>query len=230
MKTLNLKADKRSVFGKQVKKLRRTGIIPANIFGKDIKSIAIQVEDKAFRMIARQAGTTHVIYISVDGKELPVLIQDLQHHPLTDTVLHVDFKNVDLKEKVEAEVPVELVGENALVKSGEADALLLADAVVVEALPTKIPERFTIDIATLTEIGAQIMVKDLPKSADYTFVDEEDKMIAQLAEAKKEEAVVQASPSPESVEATEEGPKEKEEEEAGEKKPAAEEKKEKGEK
>lgn len=230
MKTLNLKADKRSVFGKQVKKLRRTGIIPANIFGKDISSMAIQVEDKAFRAVARQAGTTQVIYISVDGKELPVLIQDLQHHPLTDMVLHVDFKNVDLKEKVEAEVPVELVGENALVKSGEADVLLLADAVMVEALPTSIPEHFTIDISTLVEVGTQIMVKDLPKSADYTFVDEDDKIVVQLAETNKEEAVVQESPSPESVEATEEGPKEKDEEEGENKKPAPEEKKEKGDK
>ena len=177
---LKLKVDTRTVVGKKVKQLRRKGILPANVFGKGITSKSIQVEEKAFRVVARSAGTTKVLYLSLGKEELPVLIQNAQYDSITDHLLHIDFRHVDLKEKVEAEVPVEIVGEHPLVKSHEADALLLVDSVMVEALPTQIPEKFAIDISQLKKIGDQVTIGDLPASKDYSFVDEKDRVIVQL--------------------------------------------------
>lgn len=207
-KQIALSAEVRTVLGKKVKQLRRQGILPANIFGSDMPSQAIQLNSKEFHKVYKEAGTTHVIYITYDKKEVPVLVATTHSDPLSGEMLHADFKKVNLRQKVEAEVPVELTGEHDLVKSGEADVLLVRDMVRVEALPTKIPESFTIKIATLEGIGSHIIVADLPKSEDYTIIDEPETVIVQLSEAKKEEAEPQESPSPDSVEATEEKPAE----------------------
>ncbi|MCR4330179.1 MAG: 50S ribosomal protein L25 [Candidatus Roizmanbacteria bacterium] len=190
MSNIRLVAQKRTVSGKKVKKLRREGKLPANIFGKDIKSLAIQIEVPVFKKAFKIAHTTHVVYVDVDKKEFPVLIQTPQYHPITGTLLHVDMRKVDLKQKVETEVPVQIVGELSVVKSGEADAVRVSDTVLIECLPTDIPEEFTVDISKLVGIGAEVKVGDLPKSDKYVFLDPVDKILIQIAEAKKEEEVV----------------------------------------
>lgn len=205
---IELRVEKRTVVGKQVKKLRKAGIIPANVFGQNMPSESIQVDEKLLTKVMYEAGMTHVIYLILEKESIPVLCVGANKHSLTDHLLHVDFKKVNLREQVEADVPVVMSGENELVKAGEADVILVADTVRVEALPTKIPEEFSIDVSQLKEIGVGITVGQLPKSDDYTFVDEEAKTLVQLVEVKKEEAEPQESPSPESVEATEEKPEE----------------------
>jgi len=128
--------------------------------------------------------------VDVDKKEFPVLIQTPQYHPITGALLHVDMRKVDLKKKVETEVPVQIIGELAVVKSGEADAVRVSDTVLIECLPTDIPEEFTVDISKLEGIGAEVKVEDLPKSEKYIFLDQADKILIQIAEAKKEEEVI----------------------------------------
>ena len=189
MSNIRLVAQKRTVSGKKVKKLRREGILPANIFGKDIKSFAIQFEVPLFKKAFKKAHTTQVVYVDIDKKEFPVLIQTPQYHPITGALLHVDMRKVDLKQKVETEVPIQITGELSVVKSGEADVVRVTDTVLMECLPTDIPEEFTVDISKLSGIGAEVKVEDLPKSDKYTFLDPMDKVLIQIAEAKKEEEV-----------------------------------------
>ena len=206
MSDIRLAAQKRSVTGKKVKKLRREGKLPANIFGKEMESLAIQIEVPAFKKAFKVAHTTRVVYVDVDKKEFPVLIQNPQYHPIIGTLLHVDMRKVDLKQKVETEVPVHTVGELAVIKSGEADAVRVSDTVLIECLPTNIPEGFTIDISKLSGIGAEVKVGDLPKSDKYVFLDPADKILLQIAEAKKEEEV--PVPVVEPVAETQEGQEE----------------------
>ena len=109
---ITLKAENRVVTGRHVRKLRREGIVPANIFGKKIKSANIQLDTKEFLKVYDQAGETTLINISIPGAaEKPVLVSNIQVHPVTGVIVHVDFHQVDLKEKVTATVPVELTGE-----------------------------------------------------------------------------------------------------------------------
>ena len=191
-----MKTEKRTVLGKKVKKLRREGLLPLNLYGPDIKSIALSVPFKEFYKIYQKVKTTQVVYLEVGKDEYPSLIQNVQIGPVSRKIVHADLKKIDLKQKTEVEVPLEVVGELDVVKSGEADILIQQDKIWVECLPTKIPEKIIIDISKLEGIGAEIKVKDLEKSSDYTYQLEPETLVLQIAEAKKEEIVAPVAEEP----------------------------------
>ena len=106
-----LKAEKRKVEGRKVKTLRREGILPANVYGKDVKSLSIQVSLKEFSKVFKEAGETGLVEIEIGKEKRPVLVNNIQYDPVTDLPLHVDFHQVDLKKKTTASVPIEFVGD-----------------------------------------------------------------------------------------------------------------------
>ena len=103
-KKIILAATPRKIFGKAVRKMRKEGKIPANVFGRDIKSQAVTVLSSDFKKTLKLAGETGIIYIDVEGKSIPTILSNIQYHPSLDTILHVDFRGVNLKEKIEADV------------------------------------------------------------------------------------------------------------------------------
>lgn len=141
------------------KVLRRSGIVPANIFGEG-KSVAIQMEAQAFINLYNEVGDSGLVYLDVDGetKKRPVLIEEIQLDPLSGKHIHVSFHQVSLKEKVTTEIPVEVEGEFAV---PEAILVIVKDSVEIEALPTDLPEKFVFSAESLTEIGQTITYKDL---------------------------------------------------------------------
>lgn len=163
MAKITLKLEKRDLLGKKVKKLRRQGIIPANVFGKDVKSMSISAKLNEFQKIFDEAGETQIVYLQIEGeeKERPTLITNVQYHPVTDEVLHVDFRQVDLKEKITANIPIELTGEAPAVKDLNAVVVAAISEIEVEALPTDFLEKIEVDISGLKEIGDTIKVSDL---------------------------------------------------------------------
>src|SRR3990172_2693034 len=99
MDKVSLIADKRTISGRKVKALRRQGIIPANVFGKKIKSFALQISAKDFEQVFEEAGETGIVELSVkNGKttQYSVLVSNVQKDPVTDMPLHIDFRQVDL--------------------------------------------------------------------------------------------------------------------------------------
>jgi len=199
MSKISLKAEKRTVTGKAVKKLRREGILPINLYGKDIKSINLMTKYADFTQSYKQAKTTQVVYLEVGKEEYPALIQNLQLNPTTRKAVHADFKKVDLKQKTAVEVPIEVVGELGVIKSGEADLIVLHAKILVECLPTNIPEKIVVDISKLEGIGAEVKVKDLPQSKEYAYQLDPEITVVQISAAQKEEVPVAPEP------ATEEG-------------------------
>jgi large subunit ribosomal protein L25 len=201
---LKLKADKRKLLGRKVKKLRREGSLPANIYGKDVKSTAVKVDIKKFMDIYGEAGETGIVYLTVGtGKsEKPVLIHNLQVEPVTGKPLHADFHQVDLTKKVQVEVPIELVGESEAVNKGGV-LVHLMDEVEVEALPTELPEKFEIDISKIKEIGEGISVKELKvdKEKVKLMIEDEKALIVMVQEPKPEE---EEKPEPTEDEAVDE--------------------------
>lgn len=195
MEKLNLKAGNRNLTGKKVKKLRREGLVPANIFGKDIKSSSIQVKKIDLVKIWRKAGETTLVELSVeDGSAKPVFIKALQRDPKSGDVLHVDFQQVNLKEKITANVPLILDGESPIEKSGEGLILQTVSEVEVEALPTDIPHEIKIDSTKLTEVGQTVSVKDLKVDSKATILTDPEMVVVsvQSAEMKEEEPEVVA--------------------------------------
>ena len=181
------KATSRSTLGKANRSLRKDGLVPANIYGPNFSSLAVSVNLFEFEKIYKKAGETTVIYLEIDGKSYPTLISDLQFHPVTDKILHVDFRKVNLKQKIEAQVPIEFTGEPELVKSKAGIMLKQMEELTVSALPNEIPSSIEVDTTKLTEFGSVIKVSDLPKSETYEITEDEDAIIASLSEHKEEE-------------------------------------------
>lgn len=194
MNKITLKAEKREVFGRKVKSLRKNKIIPGNIFGKGIESYAIQVLRDDFVKVYEEAGETGIVQILVDGKEKPVLIHELHRNPVDAELLHVDFIQVDLKVKISAAVPVEIIGESPAEKQGLGTVVQQIDEIEVEALPADLPEKFQIDISQLSEVDQAIYVKNLEYDKSKVELQAESEEIIVKVEPQREE---EPEPTPE---------------------------------
>jgi len=189
MQKFILKAEKRTVLGSKVKQLRRTGVVPANLFGKTIESQAIQVNGVEFNRVYKEAGETSLIWVSVEGedKERPTLVTSVHFNPVTGDKLHVDFHQVNLKEKVTANVPVEIIGESELITTNVAVLSQSLNEIEIEALPTEIPESIVFDISSLKEIGDQLLVSDAKVGPEVEIKTDPVQMVVSLQEPQKEE-------------------------------------------
>lgn len=187
---MTLTAQKRDVIGRKVKTLRREGILPANIYGKKIKSHAVSVPLKEFLHIYEKAGETGLVDLKVDSEVRPVLITNVQLHPMSDMPLHADFRQVDLKEKVTATVPIELIGESPAEKSGIGILVQQLSEVEVEALPTNLPEKLVIDVSKLENIDDAVTVAQIAVDREKVALQvENEQIVAKIEPLAKEEVV-----------------------------------------
>lgn len=186
-----LKVEKRKIAGRNVKQLRKTGILPANIYGKKIKSLAVQVVYKDFLPVWQKVGETGIVELVIAGdkENRPVLIHNIQVDPVTDIPLHVDFHQVDLKEKITSVIPVEILGEAPAV--GQKIGILIQplDEVEVEALPADLPDRFTVDVSGLKEVNQAIMAKELKMPSGVKLITSSEQILVKINPLAKEEVV-----------------------------------------
>lgn len=183
---LELKAQRRTVFGKKLKKLRHDGLVPANVFGPEFKSVSLSLPFKDFTKTYKTAKETGIVYLAFDKEEIPVLIKQVQRHPVSDTVLHVDFRKVDLKKKIQTEVPIKTVGVSEAVSQKSGVLLTLSENLLVEALPQDIPQAIDVDISSIKELGQEIKVADLSKSSAYEIKTPAEKVVVSVVEHKEE--------------------------------------------
>jgi large subunit ribosomal protein L25 len=188
-KTLTIALNTRSIVGNDVRKLRRSGRVPAVIYGNKSKDILIDLDYNQFVKLYKESGKTHIIDLEVNNSTYHCLIHDIDVDPVKGTARHIDFLSVDLKQKVTVSVPVVLVGEAPAVIQG---AILVhtTDEVEVEALPNKVPDHIEADLSKLMELHDNIHVSDLPTSSEYTILTEGDVIIASVVEPEKEEVIV----------------------------------------
>jgi len=216
---LLLKVEKRTLFGKKLKKSRQEEKIPANIFGSNYQTQAVFVNFKDFFSVYKKAKETGVVYLVLDKEEVPVLIQNPQFHPVSDQLLHVEFRKIDLTKTVQTMVPTKVIGISPAVQEKQGVLLTHLNELKVEAKPEQIPNIIEVDISILKEINQEIRVKDLPKSENYQIIDEPEKVIISVTVHKEEDITPQTTiQTPEIIEETkkpteEESKKTKEEKE-----------------
>lgn len=185
-----LTAQRRETLGRKVKQLRREGILPANVYGKKVKSQALQVALSDFKKVFSEVGETGLVDLKTNGQARPVLIHNVQKDPVTDEPLHADFLQVDLKEKVSATVPIEFAGEAPAEKTGEGIVVEQITEVEVEALPTDLPDKITVDISGLEKVDDAIHVKDLNVDRSKVELKENpESIVVNVAPPAKEEEV-----------------------------------------
>lgn len=190
MKKISLNVRTRSLIGKKARKLRLQNILPGNVYGKEIPSLAVEVDLPLFQKTYKEAGETHVLDFVIDKQEpRPILIHQVQIHPVSGKMLHVDFYQVDLKEKIKAKVPVEIAGVAGAVSQKLGVLLTLLDEIEVEALPTDLPEKITLDVTKLAQVGDAIKVKDIPAFGGVTIMTDSEAEIVKVGHLVTKEAV-----------------------------------------
>lgn len=187
MKAVPLLAQERKVAGKKVKKLREEGKIPATVYGKDFASRVLAVDLREFRKVWAQVGETGLVDLNINGKTTPVLVADVQKHPVNHQILHVQFHAVKLTDKIKAHAPVELTGESPKVASGEGLLLQILQEVEVESLPADLPEKIVADVSSLTEIGQQLAVGDLLRIPGVEILTPAEEIVVKLVSAVSQE-------------------------------------------
>jgi len=170
MSSHKLQAATRTLKGKQVKTLRAEGKVPATVYGKSIKPQDITVSTADFQAVYEKAGETGLIELIIGDKTHHVLIHTVQKDPVKNTLLHIEFHEVNLKEKVHADIPVELTGEPIAIKEKLGVLLPLLNHIEVEALPTDLPEHIQIDVSQLAAVNDQIIVGELSIPAEVTVL------------------------------------------------------------
>ncbi len=167
MEELKLDVQVRTELGsRKIGSVRRENFIPAVVYGGREKSTPIKVGRKDFERIERtHKGENIIFHLNVlEGakklKDYPAIIKEIQHHPVSDTALHIDFNRISLTEEIEVKVPIVSKGEAVGVKQegGALDHILWELDVV--CLPTKIPQDIEVDV-TAMKLNDSIYVKDL---------------------------------------------------------------------
>lgn len=195
-KALPLTVEKRDITGRRVNTLRRQGILPANVFGKGIKSFTVQLPLADFKKVYQEAGETGLIELTLGTDKHPVLVSNMHVDPVSGMPLHVDFHEVNLKEKVTATVPVEITGESPIEKTGEGTVVQQLQEIEVEALPTDLPDSFTVDVSNLTAVDQAIYVKDLVYDREKVEIQvDPESIVVAVAEPQKEEELPVEAPA-----------------------------------
>ena len=191
-----IKAENRSVLGRKVKNLRKQGLIPATVYGKEFESKSVQFVATDLDKLYDEVGESTLVNLHVDKENLPILFRNPQYHPVEGNLIHIDCYKVNLKEKISAMVPVEFVGESQSVKDGNT-LMTITDEVEVEALPADLPESIEVDLSTLDNLEAVITVADLKiDTSKLTILTDAEQLIAKTEEPKAEEEPVAAETTP----------------------------------
>jgi large subunit ribosomal protein L25 len=178
---LNIAVDARSASGKKTKRLRAEGIVPGVLFGKKVGSVPVQLGAKAFDALYREAGRTSIVKVTVDGgRATSAVIKSVQRNPLTGRVLHVDFFAPDLTHEMQAEVPITYVGTAPAAEASGGSLFTALDHVKVRALPGDIPHEFTVDVSSLVDLDAAILVRDLAIPENVTVLNDADELVAKV--------------------------------------------------
>lgn len=194
---MDLKVQIREKLGKKVKNIRRQGLIPAELYGHNVSNMHLAVNAKDFNNIYKQAGESSIVNLIVDDekfkKPIPVLIYNIQKSYLNNTILHIDFYQVRMDEKIKAHIPLKFVGEPPAVKNygGILNKSMLE--IEIEALPKDLPHEIEVDLSQLQELNQTIYVKDLVMPKGVKFLVDPETPVATIVVFKEE------TPAPEQI-------------------------------
>jgi len=195
-----LQISLREVTGKATKRLRKSGIIPANISGHKEESQTVQVEALAFEALKRAHGATGIITLrlSDSNRSQTALVRRVQRDPRSGKILHIDFSRVSLTERITMKVPLRFVGEAPAVKDVGGVLLHLLDTLEVECTASDIVDFIEVDISPLTEIDSMLHAEDAQLPTNFTLITDPKEGIAKVAatRAEKVEETVEETAAP----------------------------------
>ena len=206
MKQTELLATTRQILGKKVRFLRRQGITPTHLFGHNVESVALQCDTAQLKRVLAQTGRTRLISLKIDETKKPrnVVVREVQREPATRELLHVDFYQVSMAEKIRVEVPIVSIGEAPALKSKENFLLQELSSLSVECLPGEIPNRVDIDLTSLTKVGQAIHVKDIMLDKEGTILNNPEQLVVKVSARRIEKLVEEEVEAPAEAQLAEE--------------------------
>jgi len=181
--------------GQSLKALRRQGRLPAIVYGRKVDPVAVMVDGREFVKALARVGKTQLLDLQVGSEPVrKALIREVQRSPRTGDLLHVDFYQVNLLEKIESDVPIELEGEVEIVSKGEADLLHAMHTLKLECLPTDLPPAIVVDVSGLKEVDDEIRVRDLKIPPGCEVKEDPDELVVKVQ--KHREEIVEEAPAP----------------------------------
>ena len=192
LKTLEL--EPRDLLGKKVETLRKSGLLPVHMYGPDIDSLSLQGDLKLLARLVLEVGANIPVSVTVKGSDNVNMcfVREIQRHPVTENILHVDFLRVDTSKAVRAEVPIILEG---LAPASQRGGTLMQPLqnLIIEALPMDIPVSLEISVAGLDDFEKSLYVSDLSIPENITLISSSDDLIARVVPPRIEEEEVVAS-------------------------------------
>jgi large subunit ribosomal protein L25 len=195
-----LAAGRRELVGKKARQLRKQGLAPAVLYGYRVEPTNLQLDVKAFEAVYKDAGRTALVDLSIEnGRPVRVFVQEVQRHPISQSLQHVDFHAVNLRQEITSEVPVVLVGEAPAVHNNVGVLLRGLETVTVHALPTELPQHVEVSIENLAEVDDAIHVSDIRVDGNYQITTEPAELIVKVT-APQLEPEVEEAPAEEAAE------------------------------
>ncbi len=188
--------------------LRNKGEIPAVFYGAGSTTTPISIPSINFKKVWKEAGESSTVKIALGGKNVDVLIHEVQTHPVTGEPIHVDFLVIDMNKKIRVKVPLEFTGISNAVKNGLGNLVKVLHELEIEALPKDLPHGLEVDLSKLETADDQIFISDIKLPAGVSAVANEHDVVASivLQVEEKEEVPVDLS----SIEVEKKGKKEEE--------------------
>jgi large subunit ribosomal protein L25 len=179
---IELKVEKRDVTGKKVRFLRNKGVVPVHLFGHNVDSMTLQGDAAVVGKVIARAGGTRLIDLKVgkSQKNHNVMVREVQKDPIRGDLIHVDFYEVNMSEKIRVEVPIIIVGESPALKVRENMLYVTLNSLHIECLPDKMPDRIPVDISIIKEVEQSVHVKDIV-IPDVKVMNDPDLVIAKVS-------------------------------------------------
>jgi len=212
---LKLTAEKREIFGKELKKARMVGKMPVVIYGAKDKATSLFVMTKEFKKLLSQAGESTMVTVEAGELKRDVLIHDVDFHPVSGEPIHADLYVVDKTKTVEVAVPLRYEGVSAAVKDLGGTLVKVLHELEIEVLPMHIPHEIIVDISLLTTLESQILVSDLKVPKEVKVMVDLETVVAAISVA-EEEPIEEVPVDLSSIEVEKKGKKEEEDEAEGE--------------
>ena len=180
---MELTADTRKIFGKKVRFLRRAGITPAHLYGHSVEPVPLQCDTLQLRQVLAKTGTTGLIELKLDKakKTRAVMTREIQKDAITGELIHVDFYQVRMEQKIRVEVPIVHIGEPPALKMKENFLSHELDTLSVECLPNEIPAQIELDLSGLEETEQSIHVSDIVLGDNITVITNPEQLIVKIS-------------------------------------------------
>ncbi|MCX6812762.1 MAG: 50S ribosomal protein L25 [Candidatus Berkelbacteria bacterium] len=178
--------------------LRRSGVIPAVIYGDDFENQSLSVNENTFGKVFAQAGESSLINLEIGNNDpVKVLVHDRQIDSVSGKIIHIDFYKVNMKEKIRTEIPLLIVGESPVVLDLEGSLVSNKDAVQVECLPADLVHEIKVDISVLKNFDDVIKISDLRVPEGIEILDDPEEVAILVQPPRSEEEMAELEEKPE---------------------------------